>query len=96
MNEIVNCPFCNSQALLHDSFPDRFWVQCKDCHARGPWNMDRDRAVHAWNLSLEPASLLVALSTAAENNPVLTSFLKERRTKTTWKMICEYVTRING
>ena len=46
---LLPCPFCRSQSL-HVSDGVSFYVECRDCHAEGPWNDDDlGQAITAWN-----------------------------------------------
>lgn len=48
-DELLPCPFCRSQSL-HVSDGVSFYVECRDCHAEGPWNDDDlGQAITAWN-----------------------------------------------
>lgn len=58
MTELKSCPFCGSEAKLHEkkSEPIRYWVNCTNKHSKrqycrgnvGPFS-EKDRALEAWN-----------------------------------------------
>lgn len=89
MKEIVNCPFCNSprQYIAGDS--KSVYVRCETCGAIGPVDKDKDRAIHAWNRSNDPAAALIALVYCLQSHAVLDQFLKEKRSKATWQIAQE-------
>jgi len=52
--EINNCPYCEGStylALEYNSANDitNYYVECKECKARGPINQDKDKAIKSWN-----------------------------------------------
>lgn len=53
MDKLKSCPFCGSKLLSipHDiRFGDKLkYVECGECHAQGPWEINEEEAVDRWN-----------------------------------------------
>ena len=53
MAELKPCPFCGSKSLGFYWEIDVCRIECKECGAKGPWEMERDFAEKIWNRRAE-------------------------------------------
>lgn len=47
MTELKPCPYCGGSAAIYNT--NTVFVECKDCHASGPYKKTVQSAIKAWN-----------------------------------------------